>query len=168
MSEQLPPIEVRALAAYTRDVGRNFARIDQTVMKEIQVSYGDAIEILGGRRTVSKCMPLYPSDIGKGLMRIDGLVRDNGGISIGDKVKIRRTVPTQAERITIAPIEEASFTEEEYVREMLSGIPLTLGDKVMMPFGILWITFVVLDIQPVSSASVIGVNTKVELLPSIS
>lgn len=45
------------LEAYTRDVGRGVARIDDKMMVKLGLSKGDVIEIKGKRRTVANCLP---------------------------------------------------------------------------------------------------------------
>lgn len=168
MSKQVSKISVKALQAYTRDVGKNIARIDPKLMDTLGVSVGNALEILGEYRTVSKCMPLYKSDFDKVIMRIDGLIRENAGLEIGDSTEIRKVEPVLAEKISVAAIKGKFDIDPEYIVESLSGMPVILGDKVLIHFGLESKPLVVLDARPRADVYLIGDRTSAELLPSIT
>jgi transitional endoplasmic reticulum ATPase len=169
MSTQIAgSMNVKALEAYTRDSGRNIARIDPKTMHALGVSMGGALEIIGERQTVSKCMPLYKGDFDKGIMRIDGLIRENSGVDLGDTAGIRKIEAAFAEKIYIAPVRGEARIDEQYVIESLRGIPFVLGDKVLIPMGLEWKPLVVLDARPSAEVYMIGDKSKAEVLPSIT
>ncbi|MGA9942189.1 MAG: AAA family ATPase, partial [Nitrososphaeraceae archaeon] len=146
---------LKALEAYTRDVGRGVARIDYESMDSLSASTGDVIEIKGGkRRTVAKCLPLYPSDEGKGIIRIDGLSRNNAGVAIGDTVEITKVKALPAEKITVAPLEAIPPVDERYLADALESMPLIKGDNVMVPYFGGRLTFEVIVVSPASTVLV--------------
>jgi transitional endoplasmic reticulum ATPase len=140
-------LSLKALEAYTRDVGRGVARIDYDSMNSLHVSTGDVIEVKGDkRRTVAKCLPLYPSDEGKGIIRVDGLVRNNAGVAIGDTVVVRKIKAVPAEKVIVAPLEAIPPIDERYLADALESVPLIKGDNVMVPYFGGRLTFQVIGI----------------------
>src|SRR5260370_40423378 len=127
-------LSLKVLEAYTRDVGRGVARIDYDSMDSLSASTGDVIEVKGKRRTVAKCLPLYPSDEGKGIVRIDGLIRNNAGVAIGDVVTCKKVKAPPAEKVVVAPLEASPPVDERFLADSLESIPVTKGDKVMIPY----------------------------------
>ncbi len=65
------------------EFGKGIARLDSKVMKELNVTEGDVIEIEGKKKTGVLAVRSYPEDVGSNLVRIDGLVRKNAGTSVG-------------------------------------------------------------------------------------
>src|SRR5574337_2089658 len=60
------------LEAYTRDVGRGIARIDNEMMEKLGLSKNDIMEIKGKRRTVARCMfPLTGSQLAVERMHLE-------------------------------------------------------------------------------------------------
>ncbi len=56
--------KLTVLEAYTRDVGRGIARIDNETMEKLGLSKGNIMEIKGKRRTVARCLsPLTGSQL---------------------------------------------------------------------------------------------------------
>ncbi|MEO9276794.1 MAG: CDC48 family AAA ATPase [Nitrososphaera sp.] len=167
-------ISLKILEAYSRDVGRVIARIDDDSMKSLGVSTGDILEIKGKRRSVAKCFPLYPSDEGKGVIRIDGLGRNNTGISIGDTANISKIKTVVADRVVVAPLDSIPPLDERYLTDSLEGIPLVKGDNVMVPYFGGRLTFQVIGITPptadavlVTSKTVFHVAEKEETLRGV-
>ena len=68
---------VRVAEAKPRDVGRNIIRIDPRIASSLDIRTGDAVEIVGKRKTAALAWPGYPEDAGKGIIRIDGATRRN-------------------------------------------------------------------------------------------
>jgi transitional endoplasmic reticulum ATPase len=168
MNKQISSVQVKALQAYTRDVGGNIARVDPKTMDALGISTGGALAILGQRKTVSKCMPLYSSDLGKNIMRIDGMIRENAGLEIGDAAELKKSEPLLAENACFAPVSTMKVNlDPQYIIETLSGKPIGLGDSVMIPYGLEWKIFILLGASPHSESYVIGEKTQIELLPSI-
>lgn len=168
MSKQISSMNVKALQAYTRDVSRNIARIDPKTMDALGISMGGVLEIIGERRTASRCMPLYKEDLDKGIMRIDGLIRENSGLDIGDTAAIRKVEGSLAEKICVAPMKGETHIDQQYVIESLIGIPFVLGDKVLIHLGLEWKVLVVLDASPKAEVYMVGDESQAEVLPSIT
>ena len=140
---------LKVFEAYTRDVGRNVARIDQMTMTALDVHVGEVLELKGkDRTTVALCLPLYPSDEGKSIIRLDGLTRNNAGVSVGNNVVIRKVKAELAESLVLAPIEAIPPIDGRYVADALEGVPVTIGDTVMVPYFGGRLSFRVLGILP--------------------
>jgi len=152
-------LSLKALEAYTRDVGRGVARIDYDSMDTLNASTGDVIEIKGKRRTVAKCLPLYPSDEGKGIIRIDGLGRNNSGIAIGDTISVRKIKAVAAEKVVVAPLEAIPPIDERYLADALESVPLIKGDNVMVPYFGGRLTFQVIGVTPAADAVLVTQKT---------
>jgi transitional endoplasmic reticulum ATPase len=122
---------VKVIEALNRDVGRNIARLDPIIAEKIGVGSGDVIEIKGQRRTAALVWPGLPEDQGKKIIRIDGSTRRNAGTSLDDKVEVRRIDVKPAKSIIFAPTEAIRIQgAEEYLKRLLEGRILTIGDSV--------------------------------------
>nr|MDO8089444.1 hypothetical protein [Candidatus Sigynarchaeota archaeon] len=55
---------VRVAEAKPRDVGRNIIRIDPQIASSLDIRTGDAVEIVGKRKTAALAWPGYPEDAG--------------------------------------------------------------------------------------------------------
>jgi transitional endoplasmic reticulum ATPase len=149
---------LKVFEAYTRDVGRGVARLDNDSMESINASSGDVIEIKGAKRkTVAKSLPLYPSDEGKGIIRVDGLLRSNAGIAIGDTVEITKIKAMPAEKVIVAPLEVIPAIDERYLAEALADVPLIKGDNIMVPYFGGRLVFEIIGVTP---ATVVLVSQK--------
>ena len=162
-SELKDLLTLKALEAYTRDVGRGIARIDYDTMDALSVSTGDVIEINGKKVTVAKCLPLYPSDEGKGMIRIDGLCRNNCGIAIGDSITLKKIKSLAAEKVVVAPLEAIPPIDERYLADALESVPLIKGDNVMVPYFGGRLTFQIIEVTPADNSVVITQRTIFEI-----
>ncbi|RLG08834.1 MAG: AAA family ATPase, partial [Thaumarchaeota archaeon] len=104
-----PEVQLRVAEARQRDIGRKIARVDGRAIRELGLSPGDLIEIIGKRSTVAIVWPPYREDDGMGLIRIDGEIRRNAGVSVGDYVTIRKARAEPARKIVLAPFETLPF-----------------------------------------------------------
>ncbi|MHA1754579.1 MAG: CDC48 family AAA ATPase [Candidatus Odinarchaeia archaeon] len=155
-------ITVKVAEALNRDVGRNIARLDPKIAKELGVSSGDAIEIIGNRRTAALVWPGLPEDYGKGIIRIDGSTRRNAGTSLDEKVEIRRIEVKPARSITFAPTEAIRIQgAEDYLRRLLEGRVLTIGDTVEIATMTGKIVLVVVDHTPKADSVLMNYDTDV-------
>lgn len=142
---------LKVLDAYTRDIGRNIARIDHVTLDSINANVGDVIEVKGKkhRATVARCLPLYPPDEGKAIIRIDALTRSNAGVDIGHDISVRKVKVIPAERVILAPLEAIPPIDERHLADALEGIPIAVKDNVIVPyFGGSRLIFKVLSIAP--------------------
>lgn len=153
-------LSLKVLEAYVRDVGRGVAKIDMGAMDTIGASTGDAVEIKGRRRTVSKCLPLDPSDEGKGIVRMDGLERHNSDIEIGDTVTIKKIRAVAAEKVIVASLESMPPIDGGYLAGALEGVMLIKGDNVTATYFGGKLTFEVVSVTPESDAGLVTSKTE--------
>lgn len=107
---------------------------------------------------------MKPTTLDK-TIRIDGLTRNNAGIAIGDAVTIRKVVASQAEIVSVVPLEAIPPIDERYLTDALEGIPVMKGDNIMVPYFGGRLTFNVIDVAPnavsiVTQKTVFSITTK--------
>ena len=134
--------------AYTRDVGRGVARIDEATRNLLSLTAGDVIEISANKKTVAKCLALYPADENKKIIRVDGLVRNNCRTEIGRIVSIRKIKIAAAESVMVAPLEAIPPLDPRYLADALNDTPLIPKQFVMVPYFGGRLTFMVVGIMP--------------------
>jgi transitional endoplasmic reticulum ATPase len=156
---------LKVAEAEQRDVGRKIARVDPLVAKRLNISSGDALELVSpGRKTTVLSWPARESDTGKELIRIDGLVRNRLDVGINDLVEIRVAESKDAKSITFAPIEPLRIMgAEEFLAEYLNGTLMTKGDTI--PINVMGrrVDLVVISTNP--SGPVI-INNSTEIIVS--
>ncbi|MBA3977334.1 MAG: CDC48 family AAA ATPase [Nitrosopumilus sp.] len=118
--------------AEQRDVGRKIARVDPLVAKRLNISSGDALELVSpGRKTTVLSWPAKEVDSGRELIRIDGFIRNRLDVGINDLIEIRVVESKEAKSITFAPIEPLRIMgAEEFLAEYLNGTLMTKGDTI--------------------------------------
>jgi transitional endoplasmic reticulum ATPase len=148
-----------------RDVGRKIARVDPEVARRLNITSGDALELIAlGRKTTVLNWPAKESDKGKGLIRIDGLIRNRLDVGINDLIEIRVVESRNAKSITFAPIEPLRIMgAEEFLAEYLNGALMTKGDTI--PINVMGrrVDLVVISTNP--SGPVI-INNSTEIIVS--
>ncbi|RMG50369.1 MAG: AAA family ATPase, partial [Acidobacteria bacterium] len=148
-----PSRAFRVTEARSRDVGRNIARLDPQDLEALGLSPGQAIEIVGRRRTVAMVMPSLGADRRPQTIQIDGLTRGNADVDLDEQVTIRPVHCAVAERVTLAPAsrwdEEHLRGIEKYLGKLLNDLVVVEGDLVRLsPFGISAHDFKVLECRP--------------------
>ncbi|AMK13162.1 AAA family ATPase CDC48 subfamily protein [methanogenic archaeon mixed culture ISO4-G1] len=119
--------------------GYGRARMDTASRHELGLELGDTIEIVGKRTVVAKVFPSSIDEEGHGLIGIDGLTRTNAGVSIDENVTVRKCVPSEAQKVTLAPnIPEGKKIRfgkgiEEVFSNGLLGRPLIAGTDIIVP-----------------------------------
>ncbi|MEM3593701.1 MAG: CDC48 family AAA ATPase [Candidatus Jordarchaeaceae archaeon] len=155
---------VRVAEANPRDVGRNIIRIDPKVASSLDIRTGDAVEIVGKRKTAALAWPGYPEDSGKGIIRIDGATRRNAGTSLDDKVEIRKIEAKPATSITFAPTRAIKITgAEDYLRRLLEGRVISIGDYVEIAALSGKIVLMVTNFTPKSDTVIMTSETEVHV-----
>jgi transitional endoplasmic reticulum ATPase len=101
-------VQLEVAKAYPNDSGRGIARLDPDTLLHLKLSPGDIIEIEGAETTAAKVWRADRQDWNTDTVRIDGFTRQNADVSIGERVTIRKAEATTAEKLTLAPPEEAS------------------------------------------------------------
>jgi transitional endoplasmic reticulum ATPase len=157
-------IIVRVAEAKPRDVGRNIIRIDPKIASQMDIRTGDAVEIVGKRKTAALAWPGYPEDTGKGIIRIDGATRRNAGTSLDDKVEIRKVEAKPATSITFAPTLAIRITgAEDYLRRLLEGRVISIGDYVEIAALSGKIVLMVTSFTPKSDTVIMTSETEVRI-----
>src|SRR5688572_4077603 len=123
---------LKVAEAEQRDVGRKIARLDPEVVKRLNITTGDALELSSlGRKTTDLSWPAKESDRDKGIIRIDGLIRNRLDVGINDLIEITAVESKDAKSITFAPTEPLRITGgEQYLAEYLNGALMTKGDTI--------------------------------------
>jgi transitional endoplasmic reticulum ATPase len=156
---------LRVAETASRLVGHGFAVVDPKVMKELDLSAGDVIEITSkGKKSYALLWSDYADDYGAGLIRIDGYTRNNIGVGLDDTITISKTKAQPAQEVVLAPTEELAISGlEEYLPELLEGRVITKGDS--LPLNIMGrkIDFLVEGTSPPSGALIIDLDTKFRL-----
>jgi len=101
-------VQLEVSKAYPNDSGRGIARLDPDTLLHLKLSPGDIIEIEGANRTAAKVWRADRQDWNTDTVRIDGFTRQNADVGIGERVTIRKAEAAKAERLVLAPPEEAS------------------------------------------------------------
>ncbi|WP_299334286.1 CDC48 family AAA ATPase [Haloplanus sp.] len=101
-------VQLEVAKAYPNDSGRGIARLDPDTLLHLKLSPGDIIEIEGADRTAAKVWRADRQDWNTDTVRIDGFTRQNADVGIGERVTIRKAEATKADKLVLAPPEEAS------------------------------------------------------------
>ncbi|MFX1335882.1 MAG: CDC48 family AAA ATPase [Promethearchaeota archaeon] len=156
--------ECKVREAAARDVGRGIIRIDPEIAEGFNISAGDALKIIGKRRTAAIYWPGYPNDRNTGIARIDGSTRRNAGVGIDDTIKIIHIDPKIATRIEFAPIQNLRIQGGEgHLKHILMGRVLTKGDFIEIPVYNQRIILVVSKILPSGDAAIMHESTRVTI-----
>ncbi|MFC6835521.1 CDC48 family AAA ATPase [Halomarina ordinaria] len=101
-------VQLEVAKAYPNDSGRGIARLDPDTLLHLKLSPGDIIEIEGADRTAAKVWRADRQDWNTDTVRIDGFTRQNADVGIGERVTIRKAEHRKANKLVLAPPEEAS------------------------------------------------------------
>lgn len=159
-------IKLRVSDSQYRDVGKGLARIGHNIMKKMDLSAGDIIEIVGKQRTAAKVWPGYPEDERKGIIRIDGTIRINSGVRLDELVSIRKIKPPHATKIIVAPTQAIrGDLDGRFLLQILNGRPVSVGDQIRIQIlGGNQIVFKVSRVNPKSAGTVVvSAKTNVDL-----
>ncbi len=101
-------VELEVAKAYPNDSGRGIARLDPDTLLHLKLSPGDIVQIEGAGVTAAKVWRADRQDWNTDTIRIDGFTRQNADVGIGERVTIRKAEAEKADRLVLAPPEEAS------------------------------------------------------------
>ncbi|MFC6798864.1 MULTISPECIES: CDC48 family AAA ATPase [unclassified Haladaptatus] len=101
-------VQLEVAKAYPNDSGRGIARLDPDTLLHLKLSPGDIIQIEGGDVTAAKVWRADRQDWNTDTVRIDGFTRQNADVGIGERVTIRKAEAKKAEKLVLAPPEDAS------------------------------------------------------------
>ena len=124
--ETLSPSALQVANLPPADSGRGVARLPVKLMKELGLSEGDVIEIIGKRSTAARAIRPYGEDEGLDIIRLDGLQRANAGVGSGDFVEVRKAESKPATRVVFAPAQNNVRLQgsAEALKRSFEGRPL--------------------------------------------
>jgi hypothetical protein len=128
-------LRVRVAEAKQRDAGRGKARIDDEVMRSLNIVAGDVVSIKGKRETAAVAWPAYQEDQDRNIIRIDGLLRKNAGASINEYVMITKADIKDASAVTLAPVDMRLNVDKDFknfVQSRLLEFPLVEADSILV------------------------------------
>jgi transitional endoplasmic reticulum ATPase len=124
--------------AFLDDMGRGLVRLDADDLKRLLAVPGDVLLIEGRRATVARATQAPSSHCGQQLALIDGTTRGNAQIGVDEWVTVRKVPFKVAESLLLATVQAGhpAPTDEEipHLRQLLSGIPVVLGDRLQVTF----------------------------------
>lgn len=127
---------LRVAEAFVDDVGRGWARVDPEDLERLGAAPGDAVLLTGGRTTVARAVQAPPSHCGQKLVLVDGSTRGNAQAGVDEQVRVRRVPFKPAASLLLAPVEAGlplpADAEIPALRQLLSGRPLVLGDRLQV------------------------------------
>lgn len=127
------------MARRQSETGYGRARMDAVSRNALGLEIGDVVEISGRNIAVAKVFKGDLEDESRGIIRIDGLTRTSAGIGVDDTVKVRKCIPSPAEKVTLAPNlpegKKAKYSEgiESVFLKDLTGRPLIKGLDILLP-----------------------------------
>jgi len=126
------PARLQVANMRPEDGGRGLARLPKALMKELALSEGDVVEIVGKRSTPARAVHAYADDEGLHVVRLDGLQRVNAGIGAGDQVEICKATSKPATRVVFAPAQQNLRLQGSAgaLKRSFGMRPLTQGDVV--------------------------------------
>jgi transitional endoplasmic reticulum ATPase len=112
--------------------------LDPDDLARLHAVPGDVLLVTGRRATVARAAQAPPTHCGRQLIAIDGTTRDNAQIGVDEWAAVRKVPFKPAESLLLAPVQAASPipTEAEipHLRQLLSGVPVVLGDRLQVTF----------------------------------
>jgi transitional endoplasmic reticulum ATPase len=127
---EIGEVELRVAEALQQDVGKGIIRMDNELLREMDVEPGEIVEIIGKRTTGAIVGQAYPADIGLEIVRMDGLTRSNAGTSIGEMVTIRHTKIRVAKKVVLAPATKGLriMASGDIIKRNIMGRAVARGD----------------------------------------
>ena len=186
-------VRLQVAPARSQDVGKGVARLSVNAFGALGIEPGDALEIVGKKRTAAVAIPPSDEDESLEIIRLDGLQRANAGIGSGDRVTLRPADVVPARRVTVAPAQQnvRLSGNADALKRTLAGRPLVAGDIVstsvyhknqpgggpdlpdqvmrrmmgLPAYGLQEIRLLVTAVKPRGEIVVVTEETEVELLP---
>ena len=125
-------VELKVAEAHQDDVGKGIVRIDSQTLRELEISIGSPIGILGQKETVAICQRAYPSDLESKIIRMDGITRKNAEIGISENIKIYKINCVEAKKIILQPMQDMVIhpTTTNSIKRNLQNKPVVKGDLI--------------------------------------
>ncbi len=126
-------ITLKIAEASQRHIGKGIAVVDPKVVEDNKWETGQILELVGNRKSHVKLWPASAEDYGTGIIKIDGITRQNIGSGIGEKISIKRVDASQADQVTLSPVEKLSEVGlQEYMHANYIGHVITNGDTLVV------------------------------------
>ena len=127
-------IKLKVVESLQDDAYKGIARLDISMMKELDVRRGDVILIKGSKSTVAIADRSYPADVGEGIIRIDGILRRNAKAGIGEVVTVSKADVKEAKKVVIAPAQKGMMVQAPpgSLKRGLLGRAIMKGDIVVL------------------------------------
>jgi transitional endoplasmic reticulum ATPase len=130
-------ISLRVVEALKKDVGLHIVRMDKNEMDKLGVRPGDIVLMKGKKRTLARAMHCLMYDRGNSQIQMDGVLRENAGVGLDDYVEVARADPRNATRVRLSlanPDSAARMQDPDYIRRMIQGMPLMVGNQFRVRF----------------------------------
>ena len=128
-------VRLKVAEAKQRDAGRGKARINANVMRALNITAGDIIEVKGKRATAAVAWPAYQEDADQDIIRIDGVIRKNAGVAVNEYVAVRKADVKDAQSVVLAPVDMRLNVDQNFVNFVKSRLletPLINEDSVFV------------------------------------
>ncbi len=159
-------LSLRVVEALKKDMGLHVVRIDKKDMAVLGVKPGDIIQIKGKKKTLARAMHSLMYDRGNAQIQMDGVLRENAGVGLDDNVEVARAAPGRATRVRLSlaqPDGAARAQDTEYIRRVIQGMPLMVGNQFRVRFmGSGFRLYRLTDALPAEDV-VIGPQTEIEI-----
>jgi transitional endoplasmic reticulum ATPase len=164
MSKQA--LSLRVVEALKKDVGLHVVRIDKKDMSRLGIKPGDIVLMKGKKKTLARAMHSLMYDRGNAQIQMDGVLRENAGVGLDESVEVARAAPQSATQIRLSLIHPDTATrtqDTEYIRRVIQGMPLMVGNQVRVRFmGSGFRLYRLTDAEPAQEI-VIGPQTEIEI-----
>ncbi|MFO8017215.1 MAG: carboxylating nicotinate-nucleotide diphosphorylase [Promethearchaeia archaeon] len=135
-NEKIYILEVQS--AKDRDEGRNIIRIDEKIMKNLNLETGDIVVIKGKKKSAGIVWPNYPDDKGLQIARIDSRLRKNTKTKKGDIVRIRKAKAKDAKSVSLTALNfdiKRNSQVKSLIKKNSQNTPITLDDNLIISRG---------------------------------
>ncbi|MBV7265841.1 CDC48 family AAA ATPase [Erythrobacter ani] len=123
---------LQVAAARQEESGQGIARMPRSAFKELGITEGDVVEIIGKRATAAIATAAYAEDETLDVVRLDGLQRGNAEAGSGEHVEIKAAESRPATRVVFAPAQREMRLQgpTQALKRNFFGKPLVAGDLV--------------------------------------
>ena len=131
-------VQLRVAEAFLEDTGRGQVRLDADDLKRLHAVPGDVLLITGRRATVARATQAPTSHCGQLLVMMDGTTRGNAQIGVDEWATVQKVPYKAADSVLLSTVQagQSAPAEEEipHLRQLLSGIPVVVGDHLQATF----------------------------------
>lgn len=127
-------IKLKVAEAVQEDVNKGIIRIDNAILRKLNINIGEIVEIGGERSTLAIVGRAYPSDLGLEIVRMDGILRKNAKTSIGETVSVKKSEVEEATKVVLAPTASNVTIQgnTNIFQKGFLGRPVKAGDIITM------------------------------------